>query len=307
MPIAHILVIGSSNTDMVIESPTLPRAGETVLGGQFRIFPGGKGANQAVAAVRAGAIVQFISVFGDDDFGRQSREILTLEGIDLSHQVIKKGAQSGVALIMVDSLGENIISVAPGANALLESGDLIHAAPAFLGTNLLIMQLEIPLDTVTWAAAYAKKLSCPLLLNPAPMPTNGLSDHLLSMVDILTPNEGELRALAPGADSMEKAAKEVLARGPRLLVVTRGANGVNVFSANENFHQPIFPIAAIDTVGAGDCFSATLGVAWAEGKPLKEAVRFASAAAALSTSIAGAQTAMPVREIIERMMAEPNL
>lgn len=301
---AHILVIGSSNTDMVIESPTLPCAGETVLGGLFRISPGGKGANQAVAAARAGAQVAFIAGIGDDEFGRQSRELLAAEKIDLSHLAVKKGEKSGIALIMVDRHGENIISVAPGANALLESSDLIHAAPAFLGTQLLIMQLEIPLETVEWAANYAKKLSCPLLLNPAPMPAGGLSDKLLAMVDILTPNEGELRALVPNAASLEAAAAEVLARGPKLLVVTRGADGVTVFSAEENFSQSAFSIQVVDTVGAGDCFSATLGVAWAEGQPLKKAVRFATAAAALSTTVAGAQPAMPEREIIERLLAE---
>ena len=301
---ARILVIGSTNTDMVIETSTLPSAGQTVLGGIFRMTPGGKGANQAMAAARAGADVVFLSAVGDDALGQESRERLAAAGIETRYIVTKADEQSGVALIMLDEQGENLIAVAPGANGRLEIADLVRAAPAFLETRLLIMQLEIPVGTVEWAAAYAQKLGCPVMLNPAPMPADGLSDKLLSCVDILTPNEGELRILAPDAATLPDAAASVLARGPKLLVVTQGRQGATVFSTEEPFHLPAFPVQAIDTVGAGDCFSAALGVAWAEGQSLPLAMRFAAAAAALSTTVAGAQQAMPEREIIERFLAD---
>jgi ribokinase len=167
---------------------------------------------------------------------------------------------------------------------------------------MLVMQLEIPLESALWATGYAKRLGCPVMLNPAPMPHDGLPDELLSCVDILTPNEGELLGLAPEATSLDEAATAVLARGPKVLVVTRGRDGATVYTPESSFHVPAFPISAVDTVGAGDCFSAGLAVALAEKKPLDEAVKFAAAAAALSTTMHGAQEAMPTREMIEKFL-----
>lgn len=302
MSTPRILIIGSTNTDMVVETPALPTPGQTVLGGAFRMTPGGKGANQAVAAARAGGQVTFITAVGDDTLGTESRERFAHEGIDVTHLFVKAGVPTGVALILVDAHGENMIAVAPGANGRLNTDDLVTAATAFVDTRLLVMQLEIPLESARWAAEYAVRLGCPVLLNPAPMPAEGLPDALLRCVDMLTPNEGELMALAPGATTLEEAAHAVLARGPKTLVVTRGKEGATVFTAEESFDVPAFPVAAVDTVGAGDCFTATLAVACAEGKPLPEAVRFAAAAAALSTTVPGAQAAMPTRDVIERML-----
>ncbi|MHB9026002.1 MAG: ribokinase [Armatimonadota bacterium] len=297
--IARLLVIGSTNTDMVIDVPKLPGPGETVLGGEFRLTPGGKGANQAVAAARAGGQVTFLTALGDDAFGAESRRRFAAEGIDTRDISTKTGTPSGVALIMVDARGENLIAVAPGANSQLTPEDVDAAADAFAGARMVILQLEIPSDTVMRAVSRAQ---CPVLLNPAPMPADGLPDALLRQVSILTPNEHELRALAPDAPSVEAAAEQVLGRGPRALVVTRGARGAAVFTREESFEVPALPVTAVDTVGAGDCFSACLGVALAEGRQLRDAVHFAVTAAALSVTKPGAQAAMPTRDEIERKL-----
>ena len=298
-----ILVIGSTNTDMVVEVPALPAAGETVLGGRFRMTPGGKGANQAVAAARAGGAVTFITAVGDDAFGTESRERFAREGIDTRHLAVRAGTPSGVALILVDAQGENSIAVAPGANALLEPDDLAAARAVFAQAPTVLMQLEIPLHTVQWAAAEAAARGATVLLNPAPMPAHGLPDVLLEYVDILTPNEGELYALAHGAGSLEEAAAMVLARGPKSVVVTRGKAGATAFTADGALELPALPVHAVDTVGAGDCFSACLAVALAEGRPLPAALRFALVAAAISTTRPGAQASMPMRAEIDAALA----
>lgn len=297
---ARILVIGSTNTDMVVEMTGLPRPGETVLGGAFRLTPGGKGANQAVAAARAGGQVTFITAVGTDRFGAESVARFTEEGIDTRFIATHSAAPSGVALILVDAQGENMIAVAPGANSLLDPGDLPEEA--FADVALLLMQLEIPLDTVCAAARRAKAAGTLVLLNPAPMPLDGLPAALLAHVDYLIPNAGELRTLAPDATSMKDAARLLLQRGPTALIVTRGKEGVEVFTRDAHFHVPAIPVHAIDTVGAGDCFSATLGVALTEGQALPDAVRFAVAAAGLSTTRLGAQASMPTRAEIAQVL-----
>ncbi len=300
----QIVVVGSTNTDMVVETPQLPAPGQTVLGGSFRVTPGGKGANQAVAALRAGARTTFITALGDDAFGTESRQRLAHEGIDLSYVAVKAGVPSGVALILVDAHGENLIAVAPGANGQLASADILHAEAAFLQAEMVILQLEIPLDTAITVAETAARHGCPVLLNPAPMPPDGLPEALLRHVDILTPNAGELRGVAPEANDLATAARAVLARGPRMLVVTQGRQGAAIFTADSDFTMPAFAVTAVDTVGAGDCFSACLGVALAEGQALPAAVRFASAAAALSTTRPGAQASMPTRAAIEELVQQ---
>ncbi|MHB9130257.1 MAG: ribokinase [Armatimonadota bacterium] len=300
----HIIVIGSTNTDMVVETPALPEPGETVLGGAFRMTPGGKGANQAVAAARAGGQVTFVTAVGDDTFGMESRERFVREGIETRYVFTKPGMPSGVALILVDACGENMIAVAPGANAVLTTDDLAQAAAVFHQARMVILQMEIPLESAIDAAARAAAAGCTVLLNPAPMPAAGLPDTLLRHVDILTPNEGELLALTPGTKSVEEAAARVLACGPEILVVTRGKRGAAVFTRDGAFEVPAIPVNAVDTVGAGDCFSACLGVALAEGHSLPDAVRFAVAAAGLSTTTPGAQEAMPERAAIERALGE---
>jgi ribokinase len=302
MPHPGILVIGSTNTDMVVRAAALPAPGETVLGGAFRMTPGGKGANQAVAAARAGGAVTFLTAVGDDAFGRERLDEFRREGINTAHIAVKADAPSGVALIVVDAKGENLIAVAPGANGLLSPADLDGAEEAFRTAGVVILQLEIPMATVLVAANRAWGHGRPVLLNPAPMPPDGLPRDLLAAVDILTPNEGEARALAPDADSLEDAARDILEQGPKALVVTQGRRGVTVFTRDESFAVPALPVQAVDTVGAGDCFSAALGVALAEGNTLRDAARFAVAAAGLSTTRQGAQAAMPTRDEIDRAM-----
>ncbi len=299
-----IVVVGSTNTDMVVNTPKIPARGETVLGGEFRMTPGGKGANQAVAAQRAGGAVTFITAVGDDSFGQESIKRFSAEGIDTSYIVTKAGSSSGVALILVDEQGENIIAVAPGANSLLTPEDIEAAADAFTGAKQVIIQLEIPYETVLTAARLAKKAGSNVLLNPAPMPEGGLPSELLRYVDILTPNAGELLGLAPDMAQLDKAAMMVLSSGPETLVVTNGSSGATVYNMEGEHDVPAFSVETIDTVGAGDCFSASLGVALAEGWPMNHAVLLAAAAAALSTTKKGAQTAMPSRRAIEELMAE---
>lgn len=299
-----IVVVGSTNTDMVVNTPKIPMRGETVLGGEFHMTPGGKGANQAVAAQRAGGAVTFITAVGDDTFGQESIERFCAEGIDTSYIVTKAGSSSGVALILVDEEGENIIAVAPGANSLLTPEDVEAAADAFTGAKQVIIQLEIPYETVLIAARLAKNAGSKVLLNPAPMPAGGLPGELLRYIDILTPNAGELLGLAPDMAQLDKAAMMVLSSGPETLVVTNGSSGATVYNMEGEHDVPAFSVETVDTVGAGDCFSASLGVALAEGWPMNHAVRLAAAAAALSTTKKGAQKAMPSRRAIEELMAE---
>jgi len=299
----QILVVGSTNTDMVVETPALPAPGQTVLGGAFRMTPGGKGANQAVAAARAGGDVTFITAVGDDGFGAESIARFRREGIDTRHIVTCAGAPSGVALIMVDTRGENLIAVAPGANARLLPEHLEKADDAFHKASFLILQLEIPPQSVLWAARRAAEVGATVLLNPAPMPPEGLPDELLRCVDILTPNEGELRALAPDADSLEAAANRILDCGPRIVVATRGKHGATAFTPDGKIDMPAAQVTPVDTVGAGDCFSACLAAALAEGHSLADALRFAVAAAGLSTTRPGAQASMPMREEIEKLLS----
>lgn len=301
-----ILVIGSTNTDMVTEVPRLPMPGETVIGHNYRTTPGGKGANQAVAASRAGGSVTFITAIGDDILGQESLHRFKEDRINTEYAVIKKGVPSGVASILVDPQGENVIAVASGANSHLNSTDLEKAEDAFQTAKVTLLQLEIPMQSVIQSAKNAHEKGSLVILNPAPMPEGGLSEELLSNIDILTPNEGELMAMAKGCQSFEEAAQMILSKGPQILVVTCGRKGSDVFTHKIRFKVPAFSVKAIDTVGAGDCFSACLAVAFSEGKSLEDAVRFATAGAALSTTRLGAQDAMPRREEIEKLLEIPS-
>jgi ribokinase len=299
---ARLLVIGSTNTDMVVRSPSIPTVGETVLGGDFHMFPGGKGANQAVAAARAGAEVAFITAIGNDQFGTASLERFKAEEIGIQGVVTKPGVPSGIALIVVDDAGENVIVVAPGANAMLTSEDLLSFRPLFSNADMVVIQLEIPIATVYRAVHLAKEAGCRILLNPAPMPPEGLHDDLLRDIDYLTPNETEVLQLAPEGKTAIEAAQRVLARGPKAVIVTRGSRGVTVCTADGVTEVPAHPVKAVDTVGAGDCFSASLGVALAEKRDLRSAVQFAVVAAGLSTTIPGAQEGMPKHTDIEKAL-----
>ena len=302
----RLVVVGSCNTDLVVQAPKLPRPGESVLGGVFAKFQGGKGANQAVAAARMGAEVVFVGRVGDDDFGREARAGYEREGIDLSHFVMDPEVATGVALIAVDAAGENQIVVAWGANGALSASQVDAAADAIAEADLVLAQLEMPLETVERVAEIANRCDTPFVLNPAPY--QAIPDSVLCSVDTLTPNLGELGALVgrpvETVEEIEKAARNLLSRGVGAVIVTQGREGCTVVTPEESWWTAPSGVDARDTVGAGDCFSANLGVALAEGMTLKEAVRFATVAAGISVTRLGAQPSMPNREELAAFLAE---
>jgi ribokinase len=305
IPHPRIVVVGSSNTDMVVRVPTLPHPGETVLGGTFFTARGGKGANQAVAAARAGGSVSMIGCLGDDSFGDDTLAALTAEGIAVEGIRRVAGTPSGVALILVDDRGENCIAVASGANALLGADEGARCAELLSPDGVLLVQLETPLETVVAAARAARRAGARVILNPAP--ARELPDELLGLVSVLTPNESEAERLAGipvnGERGLEQAASALLARGIGAVVVTLGAAGAYVAIAEHRETIPGWPVEARDTTGAGDVFNGALAVALAEEMSLPDAVRFANAAAAISVTRDGAQPAAPRRAEILELLA----
>jgi ribokinase len=300
-----IVVIGSSNTDMVVRTPAIPRPGETVLGGEFFMAPGGKGANQAVAAARAGGEVYFIARIGDDVFGRQSLDGFVRDGIRVDYLVKDKAAPSGVALIIVGPDGENSIAVASGANARLAVEDVARARPVIASADVVLTQLESPPDAVRQAIEAAAAAAVPVILNPAP--ARELGDDILSRTSYLTPNETEAEILTGitliKKSDLAKAADLLLAKGVKAVLITLGAKGVFVATTAKKEIVPAFKIIPVDTTAAGDAFNGALAVALAEGRPLLEAARFANAAAALAATRMGAQPSLPLRAEIEKLLA----
>lgn len=303
MPGKPIVVVGSSNTDMIIKLDRIPRPGETVLGGEFVTAAGGKGANQAVAAARAGGRVGLVARVGRDALGDQALAGFAADRIDVSHVARDRGAPSGVALIFVATDGENSIAVASGANARLTPADVKKARAAIAGAAVVVMQLETPLATIQAAAEIAAKAGVDVILNPAP--AQPLPDDLLGLVSILTPNETEAEILTGIAVTDEataaQAAEILLARGVGAVILTLGARGA--FLATEGVRKRIagFTMKAVDTTAAGDVFNGALAVALAEGRPLEDAVRFANAAAAISVTRMGAQPSAPKRREIDEL------
>jgi ribokinase len=299
MPVtARIVVVGSSNTDLVINAPRLPGHGETVAGGPLLRFGGGKGANQAVAAARAGAHVTFVGARGEDDFGRAAATALGREGIDIAHFTIRRNAGSGVALIIVGGkTRENQITIARSANDLLKPADVGRAAPAIAKAGAVVAQLEIPLPAVTRAAALARRHGVPFILNPAP--ALKLPAALLRQVSILVPNEHEA-ALLSGEQDPGRAAKKLLALGCGAVVITLGAKGALIADGGGMRMIPAPRVKPVDTVGAGDCFTGWLAAGIAEGLPLTAAAARAIVAASLSVTRAGAQPSMPKRREVLR-------
>ena len=299
-----IVVVGSSNTDMIIKMARIPAPGETVIGGDFSTAAGGKGANQAVAAARAGGDVTFIARLGDDMFGRRAKEGFIADGINVDHVICDKESASGVALIFVGEDGENSIGVASGANAKLSASDIFAAKDVIASADVLVMQLEIPLETVKAAASIAAKNGVRVILDPAP--AQPLDDEILRHVSILTPNESEaglLTGIKVETEEDAKAAADVLIRkGIESVLVTMGAKGV--FANTKDFTEviPGFKVQAVDTTAAGDVFNGVLAVAIAQEKPLKEAIAFANAAGAVSVTKLGAQPSAPSREEIDKFI-----
>lgn len=307
-PAGRIVVVGSINVDLVVRVATLPRPGETVLGGRFASVPGGKGANQAVAAARAGGHTTFVARVGDDSMGHAAIEAFRGEGIETDFITVTPHAPTGVALILVDAVGENSIAVAGGANDRLSFDDIERARPAIEAADVLLLQLEVPLEAVAHAVSMAQSAGTRVILNPAP--ARPLPAALLARVDILTPNETEGESLAsqrhapaPSAADADALAGTLLGLGPRAVILTRGAAGALVAAADDRTHVPAFSVEPLDTVAAGDVFNGCLAVRLAEGLDLVAATRFAAAAAAISVTREGAQTSAPRRGEIEAFLA----
>ncbi len=296
----NIVVAGSSNTDMIIKAPRIPKPGETILGGEFATAAGGKGANQAVAAARAGGNVSFIACVGDDIFGKQALSSFQTDKINIEYIKVVKEVPSGVALIFVDDKGENSIAVAPGANAKLTPQDIHKAISAFKNADVFVAQLEIPIETVKEAIILAHKMNIPTILNPAP--AQPLSDELLQYVTMITPNITETELLTgihvDSEQSAQKAADFLMAKGIKTVLITMGTKGS--FIATQGFYTmvPSFKVKAVDTTAAGDVYNGAFAVALAKGKGLPDAVTFASAAAALSVTKLGAQPSAPYEKEI---------
>lgn len=301
---SKIVVVGSSNTDMVIRSEHLPAPGETVLGGHFLMNPGGKGANQAVAASKLGGDVSFIARVGDDLFGQQAIRGFEKYGIRIENVRLDEHNPSGVALIMVDDAGENSISVALGANAALQQSDVDKAEAVISQASYLLVQLEIPLLVVEYAITLANAMNVPVILNPAP--AQRLSDKLLAGLHIITPNETEAEILTgqlvKDEESARLSASVLHSKGVDIVIITLGDKGAYVLSNQYDALIPSPSVASVDTTAAGDTFNGALVVALSESMGLPEAITFANHAAALSVTKEGAQASIPSRSALEAFL-----
>jgi ribokinase len=300
-----VLVVGSANVDFTVALPRLPRPGETVTDGTLLVAHGGKGANQAVAARRLGAEVRLLGCVGDDASGRELRQALAAEGIGVEALLTTSQAATGTALIVVDAEGRNQIAVAPGANRALTVADLERREADFAWAEVVVVSLEVPLETARGALESARRHSVVTILNPAPFPERGLD--FLDLADYVTPNEHEAARLAglplDASTDASEVATAVRARGARHAVLTLGAAGALAEGPSGRIRVPAFAVVAVDTTGAGDAFNGALAVALAERRALDAALRFASATAALACTRRGAQPSMPMRADVERLLA----
>lgn len=298
-----ILVLGSSNTDMTVKTSTLPAPGETVLGGDFTMSPGGKGANQAVAAIRAGGEVSFICKVGRDQFGDNALDHYSEEGIDISAS-LRSDRPSGVALITVDRDAENCIVVASGANADFSVEDVRNSRALLQSCDILLMQLEIPIPAVVEAARIASEAGATVVLNPAPY--YELPEEVFRHVSLFIPNRTELSSFSgvevSDVESAVRAAGVLFGKGVGKMIVTMGSRGSLIVEKDGHEFIPALKVDAVDTTGAGDTYCGALCVALAEGKPLPEAARFATASSAISVTKMGAQTAIPSRAEIDAFL-----
>lgn len=309
----HILVVGSLNMDLVVKMPAIPRPGETLLGGSFATFPGGKGANQAVAARRLGARVTMVGRVGSDAFGEQMLKIVAAEGIDTRFIGIDAQSATGVALITVDAQGQNSIAVASGANFTLTGAEVRAAWEQISQVDLLVMPLETPIETIYTAATIAKERGARVILNPAP--ARDLDTALLRKIDVLIPNESETERLTgipiqTDADA-RSAGAALLSQGVGSVVLTLGERGALVVTSNpaQPGYQlvPALPVQVVDTTAAGDGFVGALATALGEGLSLVEAARFANAAAAISVTRVGAQPSLPYRSEVDQFVHQNRM
>ena len=297
----YVLVIGSSNMDLNIYSERLPKPGETVTGGIFKQFLGGKGANQAVASVRAGAKTIFIGKIGNDTFGNEMISRLTDEGIDMSYVIRDPEEKSGVAFIMIDNNGENMISVAPGANARFNPLEIQAKSDIIKKAKVLVVQMELSIETIEEIYRIASQGNVIKILNPAPLKPIPIS--VLKNIDIIIPNEGELFRLHSLLEFKElsgtqkekiiQASKDIASLGIKIVITTLGSKGCLIVENDEVIEIPAFKVEAIDTVGAGDCFNGVLASKLCQGETLLNAVKNATAAASIAVTRKGAQESMP--------------
>lgn len=299
-PKGIILVVGSLNMDLVVQAPRHPAVGETILGGEFRTFPGGKGANQAVAASRLGARVRMIGRLGADNFGEALLLTLKNDGVDTQFISRDPTTATGVALITVSAAGKNTIVVAPGANAQLSIQDLEAAGAAFQTAQILVTQLESPLPVIKRAVELARQYGVKTILNPAP--AQPLEAKLLEQIDYLIPNEHELALLSGSAD-LKIGIGKLQQLGVKNLIVTLGESGVTVVQGKQSHHIPAFKVEAVDTTAAGDAFIGAFAVALSQGLDVFQAARWGNAAGALATTLPGAQPSLPNRNALEELVA----
>jgi ribokinase len=300
----YIVVVGSLNMDLVIRTPRFPGPGETIIGSAFHTIPGGKGANQAVAAAKLGARVSMVGRVGDDAFGAQQLANLSQLGIDVSHVRRDPKAATGVALIVLDEQGQNSIILAPGANMRLTLADLEAAEDVLASAAILVLQLEIPQEVVEQAIKVARAHGVIVLLNPAP--ARQLPPTLLNQVDVLIPNESET-ALLTGTEvddieSARRAVAKLRAAGVGTVILTLGGRGALLLEGQKATHVPGYRVDVVDTTAAGDAFVGGFAVGLAEGQDLAEAVRFANAAGALAVTKLGAQPSLPTRSEVEAFL-----
>jgi ribokinase len=294
-----ILVVGSLNMDLVVKAPRHPQMGETILGGTFATFPGGKGANQAVAAARMGARVSMVGRVGQDSFGKELLRVANQDGIDTSNVSLDDQEATGIALITVDTQGRNTIVVASGANLALTPAHLHQATAAFNLADVLVTQLENPLNTVAEAISLAAQAGLQVILNPAP--AQPLNADLLAKVDYLIPNEREAMQIS-GTETLEAAIDKLQANGVRNLIITLGEQGVLVITQDLHQHIPAYTVQAVDTVAAGDAFVGAFAAGLAEGMEPAQAVRLGNAAAAISVTRPGAQPSLPLRKEVDEFL-----
>jgi ribokinase len=300
----QICVVGSSNIDLVVKSRRLPLPGETILGGKFLMVPGGKGANQAVAAAKLGAQVYLVAKLGDDIFGTQSFENFKKEGVNTDYVTRTNKALSGVASITVDEAGNNSIVVTPGANKELTPKDVEKARRAIASCAVMVSQLEIPLETVEYAARLANQYGMPFILDPAP--ARKLRHKLLEMTDVIKPNETEAEILTgikvKDEKTARKAAINLFERGVKTVILTLGSRGFFIFNKETNEFFPAGKVKAVDSTAAGDAFVGGLAFCIARGRTILEAALFANNVAALSVTRIGAQSSLPSMKEVQNFI-----
>jgi len=295
----NLLVIGSSNRDLIMQVPKLPAPGETVGGGVFSSANGGKGANQAVAAARAGVDVTFITALGSDSFGSEMRDSFEKEGIDLTYAHTSSSAATGTALIFIGSDAENCIGVAPGANGELSPEHILSARDAFSKADYVLLQLEIPLETVVASINLANEYNRPVILNPAP--AQKLSKGELAKVQIIVPNETEAKLLS-GEENENSQLEKLADLGIGTVILTQGSRGATIVSAGSKTSVPARVVEAVDTTAAGDVFCGNLAARLVTGDSIEEATKFATIASSIAVTRLGAQPSAPHQKEVNQLL-----